>query len=84
MPAKPLWLEKPGDTDAHAFRVVVDGGRYQALCGLVEDPKILSQPEDEYGPRHEACLIALGTEEAARQDEVRAEMRGDLRAELSS
>lgn len=68
MPDRPLWLERPCDPEAHAFRVT--DGIHRAACGLVEDPAVLTEPEDEYGPRHLACMIALGAEVAAEMGEM--------------
>lgn len=64
----PLWMEREDDPDieAHAFQRPVEDGRWQATCGLVADPVHLVQPEDEYGPRHLGCMIALGAEAAKK------------------
>lgn len=85
MPGNPWWLvrEDAPDGEAHAFRQVVGDGQYKALCDLVEDPTVLVEPA-EGGPRHLACVLALGREAADRQDAVRAEMRKGLRTELGT
>lgn len=74
-----LWMDHPADHLSHAWRHVVDGGNWQALCGLVADPATLTVPEDEYG-RHDGCLLKLGDEIAHRHDDVRAKMRMDMRS----
>ena len=73
-----LWLDHPSDHLSHAWRYVVDGGNWRAVCGLVSDPKTLTEPEDEFG-RHNDCVLKLGDEEADRQDQVRQRMRDDMR-----
>lgn len=72
-----LWLDHPDDHLAHAWRYVVDGGNWRALCGLVAAPATLTEPEDEYG-RHDDCVLKLGEEAAERHDDIRAEMRRDM------
>lgn len=88
MPGTPLWLERETDPDdrrlAHAFRHVVGDAQYEALCGLVEDPQVLVQPEDEWGPRCQTCVITHGLEVADQQESARPMMREELRTELGT
>lgn len=73
-----LWLDHPDDGLTHAWHYVVDGGNWRALCGLVADPKALSEPDDEFG-RHDDCVLKLGDELADRHAKIRAEMRAEMR-----
>lgn len=73
----PLWLDDPRDRLAHVWRYVVAGANWRALCGLVADPKTLTEPEDEFG-RHDDCVLKLGDEVADRHDEVLTAMRQDM------
>lgn len=73
-----LWLDHPDDQLAHAWRDVLDGGHWRALCGLVADPTVLTVPKDDYG-RHNDCVLQLGNALADRHDELRAEMRAEMR-----
>lgn len=75
-----LWMNHPDDGLTHAWRYVVDGGNWRALCGMVADPKALTEPEDEYG-RHDDCVLKLGDELADRHDDLRAAMRAEMRAD---
>lgn len=74
-----LWLTDPRDGLTHAFRHVVAGGLWLALCPafVPADPQTLTDPEDEFG-RCLTCALAVaiahGTELA---DQLPPEAAGE-------